>query len=195
MKWRTFRSGARAYEGEKRLEHYSSYAKQKALVATLAFGVFGGITAATMVHDWGTAWPLVFFYAVLVVNTYFSVRVFSTITPQHNSSQKRIDFVAVILYLCLATQFENPLNFTALASMLFLACIIKYTLLTDVIPNHRKFLRRKIILDWLGVLLCILAVIGVAANYSHITTIFFAFTNALANIYLLIIKPFYVLSK
>ena len=148
-----------------------------------------------MVKNWGGAWPLVFFYAILVLNTYFSVRVFSTIAPRHNSIQKFIDCTVVILYLGLATQFENPLNFTILATMLFLACLIKYTLLTDLIPHRRTFLHRKIFLDWLGALLCILAVIGVAANYSYITTILFAFINALANVYLLLIKPFYVLSK
>jgi len=181
------------YENGGRRGRYLPSAERKAFAATVGFGLFGAITATLMVKNWGAAWPLVFFYAVLVFNTYFSVRAFSTIAPRRNPIQSFIDLTVVILYLGLATQFENPLNFTLLATILFLACLIKYTLLTGLVPHYRKFLRRKIFLDWLGVLLCILAMIGVAMHYSYVTTVAFALINAIANVYLLFIKPFYVL--
>ena len=168
------------YENGGRRGRYLPSAERKAFAATVGFGLFGAITATLMVKNWGAAWPLVFFYAVLVFNTYFSVRAFSTIAPRRNPIQSFIDLTVVILYLGLATQFENPLNFTLLATILFLACLIKYTLLTGLVPHYRKFLRRKIFF-------------GVAMHYSYVTTVAFALINAIANVYLLFIKPFYVL--
>lgn len=172
---------------------YNALARERAIAATIGFGAFGALTASTMVHNWSVAWPLVLFYAVLVADTYFSVRVFSNITPEGNSEQRTIDFIIVLTYLSLATQFEHPLGFALIATLLFLECIIKYKILANIAPKHRAFLRRKIILDWLGALFCTIAVLGIAMNYSHITTVLFAFINAVANVYLLAIKPFYVL--
>ncbi len=173
---------------------YTPLARERAIAATLGFGSFGVLAAAILVHNWATAWPLIFFYAILVVNTYFSVRVFATITPPDASSQKNIDFIIICIYLSLATQFEHPLGFTIIAALLFTCCIIKYKLLARIAPGYRMLLRRKIILDWLGAFLCTIAALGVVANYSHIATTFLTIINALANIYLLIIKPFYALS-
>ncbi len=173
---------------------YTPIARSRAMAATIGFGSFGVLAATTLVHNWTIAWPLVLFYAIIVVNTYFSVRAFSSITPADTTNQKAIDFIIACIYLSLATQFENPVGFTAIAALLFVACIVKYKLLALVTPTHRKFIQRKIILDWLGALLCTLAILGVATHYSYIATILFTTINALANVYLLAIKPFYSIS-
>ncbi len=172
---------------------YTPIARERAIAATLGFGSFGVIAAATMVHNWALAWPLVLFYAILVANTYFSVRVFSTITPAGNTSQRYIDFLITLTYLSLATQFDHPLWFSIIATLLFLECIVKYKILIDIAPRYKDFLNRKIVLDWLGALLCSLATLGIVMNYIYGTTVLFALIKAVANIYLLAIKPFYIL--
>lgn len=172
---------------------YTPLAEQKARIATLAFAIWGGAVAAFTITHWIVAWPLLFFYATLVIDTYFSVRVFSTIAPPRDRFQQWADAVIVILYLGLATRFEQPLDFTIIAALLFLACILKYAILTDAVPLYRPFLHRKIALDSLGALVCLLAAFGIALGYVRAATLALAFLNAGANVYILILKPFYVL--
>jgi hypothetical protein len=94
------------------------------------------------------------------------------------------------VYFFLAASFGNPPQFALCATVLFLIAAGKYTLMLYDIP-HPHLLRRKIRIDLLGALLC--AGVLAAMNLGWILyagwalAVFFA----LANIYILGVRPLY----
>lgn len=161
----------------------------KAIVVTTVFGL-AGLAGFITSRDAEGSLPHMLFGAVLIVNTYFSVRFFSAITPAGNRVQQIVDGCLVVEYLLLACSFGHSGYFLLVGGALFLTAMGKYAHLNRLILYPRT-IRRKFIIDMLGLLLFIVGAIielfnrGVAA-----WTIAIAFL--LANVYLLVINPMYV---
>lgn len=171
----------------------TSYARNRAMAAAGTFAIFGLIALSSII-DWNKSWPLVVFYAALLTNTYFSVRSFASITPKEHLGQRLIDAVLVVCMLLLVLNFNSILNFTILATLLFIIATLKYVFLTQL-AGYSKLLYMKIRIDTLGILLCFLAVIGTLWGYGRQVSIIWSTVFVLANVYVLWWEPHYRLEN
>lgn len=168
---------------------FTSYARNRAAAATVFFGVIALISLGSIV-DWSKSWPLVVFYAILLINTYFSIRTFASITPEENLGQKLIDAALVACMLLMVFNFNSILNFILITTLLFIIATLKYIFLTQL-AGYSKLLYMKIRIDTLGILFCFLAVVGTLWGYGRQVSVIWAFGFVLANIYVLWWEPHY----
>jgi hypothetical protein len=131
----------------------------------------------------------VLFYATLVVNTYYSIRFFSRLPPT-DRNETVVDAILAVLYVALGLAVANPRLFTFLALVLFVCAIVKYARLRSLI-DYPLTLRRKMLIDFLGAMLCAGAFAGTLAGYPVESVAAFAIVFAIANVYLLLIAPAY----
>jgi hypothetical protein len=132
------------------------------------------------------------FYALMLINTYFSVRAFATITPKGNPIQGLCDFLLGICLAGMPLVFNSPINFVLINLFLFIIATLKYIFLIQL-SSFSKLLFRKIRIDVLGILLCALCLAGILFGLSYWSLKLFAFTFLLANIYVLFHRPLYLL--
>jgi len=162
---------------------------RKATLACLSFagaGLFGWLT--TGVENVASV-PLLVYYAALLVNTFFSIRTFSAITPK-NFVQTLFDVVAAIFYLVLAFSFASVPTFAAVSAGLFLLAVTKYVHLKGLIPSS-ALLHRKIMLNALAALLSLFALALTLLGFSVVAAWALGIIFALANSYLLLFNPMY----
>ena len=162
--------------------------RRETAAATL-FSVAGIIGTLISAHAWSARLPTALFYAVLVVNTYFSIRFFS-LPPPGRRDQTVIDGVLLALYVILAFSIGSILVFSLVSTLLFAAAVLKYALLLGVM-DRREILTRKIAIDGLGLLLCAAAFAGSYLGYPLASAWLQALLFGLANIYLLAVRPMY----
>lgn len=171
------------------VKSFTPRAKRRAAFTVLGFSLLA-IFAAFYVSNWHDSWPLVLFYALLLLNTYFSVRTFASITPEENLLQHSIDMALGACLLVLIFQFNAPLNFVLWMMLLFILAALKYILLTPI-TGHSRLLYMKIRIDSFGVLLCFLALWGILLGYIYISTVLWVLVFFLANLYVLWLRPHY----
>lgn len=176
------------YSGKVR-DKFTTYGLRRAAAAAGVFSIIG-LIALTSVVDWNKSWLLILFYALLVLNTYFSVRCFSSIAPRWEIKQELIDAALAVLYVMMVLNFNFAFNFVAISTLLFMVAVIKYVLLAEII-GYSKLLRRKIFTNTLGILLCFLTLIGILWGYGSQALPIWVAAFALTNIYLLLLKPLY----
>lgn len=165
----------------------------KALVASTIFGVAGVIGwyfAKSQVEDATLLIPLLVFYATLTINTYSSIKLFSSMIPVDDIVQECLDFVLVIIFLSLAYSLRNPTWFFLMTLFLFIVAPIKYICLLGRIP-HPKLLKRKLYIELLGTLLVAGVVAGAVLGYPKESAWTLAIVFAIANVYWLLINPMY----
>jgi len=163
--------------------------KTKAWIVT---GVFflAGAYAWTRMPDWRTALPFGIFYATIVFNTYFSVKLFSSITDPKNGAQIFMDAILVVLYAYLAWSMGDALHFAFAGALLFLAATAKYALLLGL-TEQSKLLKKKILVDTSGTTLFVLALYGVIAGYPVQSIWALAIVFVVANVILFSVWPLY----
>ncbi len=171
---------------------FTAHARRRALATVVVFGLWG-VGAAYFILDWQTAWPLVLFYALLILNSYYSVRAFASITPREHLGQQGMDILLCLWLALLPLNFNTPLNFVLLMSMLFVTATLKYVLLLPV-AGYSRLLYAKIRVDTLGILLCFLALLGILWGYAFWTTVLWSLIFFISNIYVLWWEPHYHLS-
>lgn len=161
----------------------------KALLASALFtgiGVWGWFTTAPGNAE---AIPLGIYFAVLIVNTFFSIRLFAAITPK-NSAQTLFDAALVGMYGALAFSFGSVTLFCSVLSAFFPLSIAKYVHLNRLITQPR-LLPRKIRINILGCLLSLVA-LGIALiGLAPVAAWMLAGIFTIANVYLLFINPMY----
>lgn len=170
-------------------DKFTNYARNRAAIATFFFGVIA-LASLNSIDNWQKSWPLVVFYAVLILNTYFSVRTFASITPKENLGQHLIDLILAACLVLIALNFNSILNFIILTMLLFIVATLKYIYLTQLV-GYSKLLYMKIRIDTLGILFCFLAVIGTMWGYGRQVSIIWLITFVLANVYVLWGNPHY----
>lgn len=164
-------------------------AKHRAAVATLLFAAAG---LCSMLFQGGTSvyrLPHVIFYAVLTLNTYYSIRFYSAFTP-NSLFQGGIDFLLVVAYIALALSIGQPLAFSLCALLVFMLAPAKYAHMLGRTP-HDGTLRRKIRIDLLGTLLCSGAVALTLYGLPLPAAWLLAGLFTIANVYLLWVRPMY----
>jgi hypothetical protein len=163
--------------------------KIRALAATILFSITGCWALLFHTIPWEFVIPNGIFYAVLTINTYFSIRFYSAFTPDE-PFQTFIDLLLAASYIGLALTIGIPVAFAFFALLIFVVAPAKYAHMLGKTP-HDKTLRRKILIDLLGTFTCAfvlgLSLIGLELKAAWILAVLFT----LANIYLLAIKPMY----
>lgn len=161
----------------------------KSWLATSAFAL-AGITAALF---YSAVSPLLLphfiIYAVLVVNTFFSIRFWGALQPD-DSRQFLADAVLVAAYFALAFSMGQPAYFALAAFGLFVLATFKYMLMRGRTP-HGALVEHKIFLDALGALSCAVLIGGTFSGLALESAWLFAAGFSLANVYLLFIRPMY----
>jgi hypothetical protein len=142
-----------------------------------------------LVSDVRRALPLGIFYLMLLINTYFSIRWFAGIVPPRKLFFA-IDAVISLFYLSLALSMNSPLAFMILALGIFVVAEVKYLVAWVGRPNI-GVLKRKIIIDGLGVCLCGAGLLGVILGYWQVADVAVATIFVAANFYLLVLRPMY----
>src|SRR3989344_8281373 len=161
----------------------------KTWTATIAFSIAGTISALFYSTVSPFLLPHFIIYAVLVVNTYFSIRFWSALQPQ-DSRQLLIDAVLVAAYLTLAFSMGEPTYFPLALAALFVLATFKYVLMRGR-TSYGAVVERKIRIDALGALSCAVLISGMLLGYALEATWLFAIGFAIANVYLLFIRPMY----
>ena len=162
----------------------------------MTIGLFGLATfmAASGAGDPFLKTTLFVFYCLLIVSTFFSVRFFMQITPLRDWRQQLMNVLLLAIFVLLATRFDDPLTFIILVALLFSLATVKYILLAWVIEDELA-LSQKILVDSLGTAVSILVILGVAAGYEVLAIFGGGIIFLLANIYIIVIKPIYVVPK
>ncbi|MDO8562146.1 MAG: hypothetical protein Q7S05_05005 [bacterium] len=163
--------------------------KTTAWLTTITFSLIGIWTFFYRAPIVPELLPQTIFYAVLVLNTFFSIRFYAKIQPK-NVSQATIDVILVLTYIVLGLSLGRPVAFVFAALCLFIAAPIKYMLMLGLIP-YEALLKRKILIDSQGTALCALVLAGTLAGYAFASAWAFAILFTLANVYLLLIRPMY----
>lgn len=169
---------------------HSDVSRKKSLWAFFGFGFVGIAGWLLAVSDWRASLPLGVFYAVLVVNTYFSVRLFSRITPQGDRTQILFDTMLAFLFMGGAASMGNTLSFMFINLLLFIAAVAKYAFLLGIVPQP-GLLRRKILVDLSGVAACAFAFGGALSGYPFASAWALAVAFAIANVFLFFVRPLY----
>lgn len=133
--------------------------------------------------------PHLIIYAVLVLNTFFSIRFWSALQPK-DAWQLLVDSVLVVTYLTLALSIGQPVYFALAALCLFTTAPLKYILMRGRTP-YGALVEHKILLDSMGTLACIALVAGLFLGNALEVTWLFAIGFTLANLHLLFIRPMY----
>lgn len=161
----------------------------KEVVATILFTAAGIAGVLLSPAEWRDILPGAIFYAVLVVNTWFSIRFFSNLPPMERD-ESVIDGILTLLYVALAFTIGRTIPFLAVAAVLFAFAVPKYALLLRLI-DFPHTLKRKMVFDTLGTLLCVVVLIGAFAGYPMESMWALAIVFTLANLVLLTIWPMY----
>lgn len=135
-------------------------------------------------------WPNAIFYAVLVVNTFYSVRLFARIAPA-SVAQTAVDLTLVAAYVGLALSLGREWAFPFFALCIFVAAPIKYVLMLGSVPNS-ELLKKKLLIDLSGTVMSVFTLLGaIFLSYPLTAAWALAILFSLANIYLLAIRPMY----
>jgi hypothetical protein len=167
-----------------------TYATRRAIFWTTV-GVVGGTMGWVLtVSDWRASLPLGIFFALLILNTYPSLRLFGSLVPMDDGKHALADLMLALVYVFLAASFGNPQQFALCALVLFLIAAGKYSLMVEEIP-HPQLIKRKINVDLLGALLCAGVLAAMVFGWQQQAAWALAIIFALANIDVLVIRPLY----
>ena len=161
----------------------------KAWLATVTFSLAGLISLFFFATVSRYLLPHAALYSILVLNTFFSVRFFAGILAV-SVRQTVVDGVLVVLYVALAYSLGDASALPLAATCLFAVAAVKYIIELGSNP-HTAVLRRKISIDFLGAALCAAALAGTILGYPFESAWALAGIFALANVYLLAVKPMY----
>jgi hypothetical protein len=161
----------------------------RSIAATGAFMAAGLASWLLLVRDWRSAIIQSIFYIILIVNTYFSIRCFSRIAPR-TLGQLCVDSILAALYLMLAACICDGAAFMFIASCIFAVAVLKYEFMLKALSNSET-VKRKILVDALGAVLCVTGWGAIQLGYGQSASAAVTFVFAVANLYLLILRPMY----
>ena len=125
-----------------------------------------------------------------MLNTYVSIRFFSSIIKKGDRVQIVLDAVLFAIYLALAFNLNNRIFFTFWALLIYIVAAAKYALLLGTVP-HPRLLKRKILVDISGIMMCALALIGILTGHGTLSLWLMAVVFFIANILFFFVWPLY----
>lgn len=162
----------------------------KAALFTAAVTLLG---AYAVFQQWGTATivPFALLYACILLNTYFSVRCFSTLARQ-TLFQQCVDVTLALLYVSMAWTIGQPLSFALSCGLMFVVASMKYAAMLGTLP-HLSLLRYKIMVDALGAGGALVALAGMSAIDALTFAWAWAIGFILAQGWIFLYRPLYVI--
>lgn len=143
---------------------YTKSAVRLATYGTLALTLASALILSQItVRDWKQSSILIAFHIILLLNTYYSIRCFSSIPESNSRPQAAVNTMLVLLYLLLAAELGDPLKYMLVLIAMFLVASLKYAMLLSA-KNYRTLLKRKIRLDLLCGAACVLTLAGVLSG-------------------------------
>lgn len=168
----------------------ASSSSRRAAAATALFAACGAASLLRGPALEAVALPLAVSYAVLLLNTFHSIRCFAPLAARGGRSQRAIDAILCLAYIALAASLGDAIRFLFVAALLFGAATLKYAELMRHGAVHATLLR-KLWIDAVGTLACIGALgIALAGHPLHAAWSM-AVLNLVANAYLLWWRPLY----
>jgi hypothetical protein len=164
--------------------------EKRALISVFIFTAFGLFGVLLYFNDLANAWPLMFFYVLLVCNDYFSIRHFAKIISPKRTSQIIVDSILTLLHFAAVLFFGIPWDFALIMTILFIVAILKYSWDLPAIANSRA-LYRKIKIDSLGAFISAGALAGISFGFSWPSVIIWTIIFLGASIYVILINPLY----
>lgn len=128
------------------------------------------------------------FFAILLINTVYSVRFFGPMIHR-DGWQWAADATLLSIYGLLMWSLGDSVWFSFFVTILFIVATLKYVLGRHSIPSH--VLHRKVIIDLSGALMGSAALGASLLGYANESAWVLAGVFALANMYLLFIRPMY----
>lgn len=168
-------------------------ATEKAFLACGVFVIAGVASLFLFAPLSSLTVPHIIFYAVLTINTFFSVQLFSAIQPKH-VTQTIADSLLVAIYFALALSIGNAVWFAFFALAVFVAAPPKYALMLRAVP-YTRLLKKKILIDLTGTAFCSFILACVLLGYPRESAWVLAIGFTLANVYFLMIQPMYRLGE
>ncbi len=167
----------------------TSHPHTKAVLVTGLFTIFG-LAGWFLSPQPSAAWTQAVLYGLLMVHTWFSVRLFFGLIDPKDARQQIINVVLVVAYAGLAWSMRSPLLFYFVWTSFFTLTVLKYVLLIGRF-EYRRLLRRKLIADVSGIGLGILMVALLAfwpnQPWHNLAIILFGFSC----VYYLFLCPLY----
>lgn len=130
------------------------------------------------------------YYAVLVINSFFSIKTLATISPS-SLVQMCFDGVLVAVYILLALSIGSVVLFCVCSMALFLIANVMYAHLYRRVSERRRFIAHKMRINALGIALSLGALLIAVAGHRVYAAWTLCVLYALANVYLLGINPMY----
>ncbi|MCK9360978.1 hypothetical protein M0Q28_01990 [Patescibacteria group bacterium] len=130
--------------------------KSKGALVTAAFTVFGAI-GWFLSPDPAAAWPEALMYGLLMVQTWFSLPLFFSLSDPKDKRQMAVDALLAVAYAFLAWCIQNPYLFYFAWTVFFNLTLLKYVMLVGRF-QHQRLLRRKLVANVLGTAMGILIV-------------------------------------
>lgn len=166
----------------------------RSIGGTMVFAVIGILSWVYFINDWRLSLPLGIFYVTLLFNTYFSIRLFSSVTPPDNRVQTVLDVLLFVSYVLIALNVWSVPRFIFFSLLMFIIATLKYAFLLNAVP-HPKLLKRKIAVDLLGTFVLALALGGALAGFLLTSAWLMAAVFLAANIILFSVHPLYRLDN
>jgi len=114
-------------------------------------GLLSVIAIGTMFRESSYNPSLVWLYALLLLNTYYSIAFFSQLIPTHLQSQRIIDGALSVCYILLPFFFDQSVVYIQLMAVLFILAALKYAVVIDATSYNSVFIK-KILIDGIGAL-------------------------------------------
>lgn len=123
--------------------------KQKGALATIVFTLFG-VLGFGFAPDKSEALPEAIVYALLMVQTWYSLPLFFRLIDAKDKRQQAMDVVLGFAYALLAWTIHNGFLFYFAWTVFFILTVLKYSLLVGRFSAQR-LLRRKLVANVLGI--------------------------------------------
>jgi len=166
-------------------------ATSRGRIATVFFSGLG-LLGWYFAPDKTVSLPMAIMYALLMIQTWFSLPLFFRLIDQKDMRQRIIDPVIGVAYALLAYTIGNPILFTFAWAIFFTLTVLKYSMLVGTFSNT-TLLRRKLMANILGVALGLAmpTFLGFGLIGEWIGVILFAG----ACVQYLVLRPLYVTDK
>ena len=123
--------------------------KQKGVLATIVFTLFG-VLGYGFAPDKSAILPEAILYALLMVQTWYSLPLFFSLIDPKDKRQQGMDVVLALAYAGLAWSIHGGILFYVAWTIFFTLTVLKYSLLVGRFSAQR-LLRRKLVANVLGI--------------------------------------------
>lgn len=138
-----------------------------------------------------TLLPIALLFDLILLNTFFSIRMFASVTSPRDHMQNTVDLGLMLLYVWMTTAIGDARLFASACTLMFALATYKYLLLLGHIP-HRRLLRHKIQIDAIGTVGAFVALLGISFCSPILFLWLWAIGFAIMQIDIFVLRPLYV---